>query len=192
MIRKEESGVSSEKTDNQKEERYTAHSDGNKIFKGEEEKEKGQAGTTSPEEKNSVDASKNKKKIKNELIGDKINTKNEKEFNAQEIIPELKKENAELKKENAELKKENKQIKKENAELKHDLEELKVKFDNLMKVHKVMLSRLDEVERHNEILQQIADKFDIFLKVHPEFKETFGVNIESHETEAKEEKKSNK
>ena len=75
MIRKQESWVSSEKTDNQNKERYTAHLDGNKIFKCEEEKEKEQAGTISPEEKNifiSVDASKNNKKIKKEIIGDKI------------------------------------------------------------------------------------------------------------------------
>ena len=58
-----------------------------------------------------------------------------------------------------------------------------------MKVHQIMLSRLDGVEKHNEILQKKADKFGIFLEIHPEFKEIFGVNIESHETEAKEEEK---
>ena len=34
-----------------------------------------------------------------------------------------------------------------------------------------------------------ADKFGIFLEIHPEFKEIFGVNIESHETEEIEEEK---
>ena len=51
MIGKQESGVSSEKNDNKNEERYTAHSDGNKIFKKEDEKEKEKAGTSSPEKK---------------------------------------------------------------------------------------------------------------------------------------------
>ena len=143
MIGKQESGVSSEKNDNKNEERYTAHSDGNKIFKKEDEKEKEKAGTSSPEKKNifnSVDASKNNQKINKEIIGDKINTKSEKEFDAKEIISRLREENE--------------QIKKENAKLKHDLEELQVKFDTLMKVHQVMLSRLDGVEKHNELLQK--------------------------------------
>ena len=75
MIGKQESGVSSEKNDNKNEERYTAHSDGYKIFKKEDEKEKEKAGTSSPEKKNifnSVDASKNNQKINKEIIGDKM------------------------------------------------------------------------------------------------------------------------
>ena len=171
MIGKQESGVSSEKNDNKNEERYTAHSDGNKIFKKEDEKEKEKAGTSSPEKKNifnSVDASKNNQKINKEIIGDKINTKSEKEFDAKEIISRLREE---------------------NAKLKHDLEELQVKFDTLMKVHQVMLSRLDGVEKHNELLQKKADKFDIFLELKPQLKEMFGVNIEPHVTGAKEDEK---
>ena len=58
-----------------------------------------------------------------------------------------------------------------------------------MKFHQIKLSRLDEVEKHNEILKKKDDKLDIFLEIHPEFKEIFGVNFESHETEAKEEEK---
>ena len=171
MIGKQESGVSSEKNDNKNEERYTAHSDGNKIFKKEDEKEKEKAGTSSPEKKNifnSVDASKNNQKINKEIIGDKINTKSEKEFDAKEIISRLREE---------------------NAKLKHDLEELQVKFDTLMKVHQVMLSRLDGVEKHNELLQKKADKFDIFLELKPQLKEMFGVDIEPHMTGAKEDEK---
>lgn len=171
MIGKQESGVSSEKNDNKNEERYTAHSDGNKIFKKEDEKEKEKAGTSSPEKKNifnSVDASKNNQKINKEIIGDKINTKSEKEFDAKEIISRLREE---------------------NAKLKHDLEELQVKFDTLMKVHQVMLSRLDGVEKHNELLQKKADKFDIFLELKPQLKEMFGVDIEPHVTGAKEDEK---
>ena len=178
MIGKQESGVSSEKNDNKNEERYTAHSDGNKIFKKEDEKEKEKDGTSSPEKKNifnSVDASKNNQKINKEIIGDKINTKSEKEFDAKEIISRLREENE--------------QIKKENAKLKHDLEELQVKFDTLMKVHQVMLSRLDGVEKHNELLQKKADKFDIFLELKPQLKEMFGVDIEPHVTGAKEDEK---
>ena len=178
MIGKQESGVSSEKNDNKNEERYTAHSDGNKIFKKEDEKEKEKTGTSSPEKKiifNSVDASKNNQKINKEIIGDKINTKSEKEFDAKEIISRLREENE--------------QIKKENAKLKHDLEELQVKFDTLMKVHQVMLSRLDGVEKHNELLQKKADKFDIFLELKPQLKEMFGVDIEPHVTGAKEDEK---
>ena len=174
MIGKQESGVSSEKNDNKNEERYTAHSDGNKIFKKEDEKEKEKAGTSSPEKKNifnSVDASKNNQKINKEIIGDKINTKSEKEFDAKEIISRLREENE------------------ENAKLKHDLEELQVKFDTLMKVHQVMLSRLDGVEKHNELLQKKADKFDIFLELKPQLKEMFGVDIEPHVTGAKEDEK---
>jgi len=171
MIGKQESGVSSEKNDNKNEERYTAHSDGNKIFKKEDEKEKEKAGTSSPEKKNifnSVDASKNNQKINKEIIGDKINTKSEKEFDAKEIISRLREE---------------------NAKLKHDLEELQVKFDTLMKVHQVMLSRLDGVEKHNELLQKKADKFDIFLELYPQLMEMFGVDIEPHVTGAKEDEK---
>ena len=171
MIGKQESGISSEKNDNKNEERYTAHSDGNKIFKKEDEKEKEKAGTSSPEKKNifnSVDASKNNQKINKEIIGDKINTKSEKEFDAKEIISRLREE---------------------NAKLKHDLEELQVKFDTLMKVHQVMLSRLDGVEKHNELLQKKADKFDIFLELKPQLKEMFGVDIEPHVTGAKEDEK---
>ena len=178
MIGKQESGVSSEKNENKNEERYTAHSDGNKIFKKEDEKEKEKTGTSSPEKKiifNSVDASKNNQKINKEIIGDKINTKSEKEFDAKEIISRLREENE--------------QIKKENAKLKHDLEELQVKFDTLMKVHQVMLSRLDGVEKHNELLQKKADKFDIFLELKPQLKEMFGVDIEPHVTGAKEDEK---
>ncbi len=178
MIGKQESGVSSEKNDNKNEERYTAHSDGNKIFKKEDEKEKEKAGTSSPEKKNifnSVDASKNNQKINKEIIGDKINTKSEKEFDAKEIISRLREENE--------------QIKKENAKLKHDLEELQVKFDTLMKVHQVMLSRLDGVEKHNELLQKKADKFDIFLELKPQLKEMFGVDIGPHVAGAKEDEK---
>ena len=185
MIGKQESGVSSEKNDNKNEERYTAHSDGNKIFKKEDEKEKEKAGTSSPEKKNifnSVDASKNNQKINKEIIGDKINTKSEKEFDAKEIISRLREENVQIKKENE-------QIKKENAKLKHDLEELQVKFDTLMKVHQVMLSRLDGVEKHNELLQKKADKFDIFLELYPQLMEMFGVDIEPHVTGAKEDEK---
>ena len=88
---------------NKNEERYTAHSDGNKIFKKEDEKEKEKAGTSSPEKKNifnSVDASKNNQKINKEIIGDKINTKSEKEFDAKEIISRLREENEQIKKEN--------------------------------------------------------------------------------------------
>ena len=117
---------------------------------------------------NSVDASKNNQKIDKEIIGDKINTKSEKEFDAKEIISRLREE---------------------NAKLKHDLEELQVKFDTLMKVHQVMLSRLDGVEKHNELLQKKADKFDIFLELKPQLKEMFGVDIEPHVTGAKEDEK---
>ena len=117
---------------------------------------------------NSVDASKNNQKINKEIIGDKINTKSEKEFDAKEIISRLREE---------------------NAKLKHDLEELQVKFDTLMKVHQVMLSRLDGVEKHNELLQKKADKFDIFLELYPQLMEMFGVDIEPHVTGAKEDEK---
>ena len=96
-----------------------------------------------------VDDSKNNKKIKKEIIGDKINTKSEKDFDAKEIISKLKEENERIKDENE-------KIRNENAELKQYLEELQEKFDALMKVHQTMLSRLDGVEKHNEILEKKA------------------------------------
>ncbi len=52
-----------------------------------------------------------------------------------------------------------------------------------------MLSRLDGVEKHNELLQKKADKFDIFLELKPQLKEMFGVDIEPHVTGAKEDEK---
>ena len=120
--------------------------------------------------------------------GDNTGEKNE------EVITRLKGELVALKKENSELKdtiagfkNENSNIKKENSELKNAIADLKNVINKLNaqinelneqketsnKFIKLFMTRLDSIEKYNEVLQKKVDKLEIFLKAYPQYNNYF-------------------